>query len=74
MDCRQELSLGRAAFAGRDFAASLFHFGRAHGACHDDKPLHLAAHWGMTRAALRRGQFRTATIQWTLGVLAWIFD
>jgi hypothetical protein len=74
MDCQQELALGRIAFASRDFAALTFHFGRAHGTCHDDKPLHLAAHWGMAKAALRRGHLRLALTQWALGVLAAIFD
>jgi hypothetical protein len=74
MDCQQELTLGHTAYANRELALATLHFGRAHGACHDDKALHLAAHWGMTKAALRRGHLKTAATQWTLGVLAGIFD
>jgi hypothetical protein len=74
VDCQQELALGHAALANRDFAAATLHFGRAHGAYHDDKSLHVAARWGMTRAALHRGQFRMTLTQWTLGVLAAILD
>ena len=74
MDCAQELARGRAAYAGGNYTASTLHFGRAHGACHDDKRQHLAAHWGLTRALLRQGHTAEAFKQWALGVFAAIFD
>jgi hypothetical protein len=74
MDCGQELALGRAAFAGRDYRTALVHFGRAHAACHDDNRLHQASHWGMARALLRQGLAWAALKQWVLGVFTPIFN
>jgi len=54
MDCAEELNLARIAYQQGEFMSAKHHFGQAHGACHDDKKLHLSTHWGLARVALRR--------------------
>ncbi|MGH6613885.1 MAG: DUF3703 domain-containing protein [Sphingomonas sp.] len=74
MDCAQEMMLARSAYAAGDLIEARRHFGRAHGACHDDKRLHLSAHWGLARVALRRGNLAAALNHIALLTLAAIFD
>jgi len=54
MDCANELRLARTAYQRGNLVVAKRHFGRAHGACHADKKLHLASHWGLARVGLRQ--------------------
>lgn len=54
MDCANELRLARTAYQRSNLVVAKRHFGRAHSACHADKKLHLASHWGLARVGIRQ--------------------
>jgi Protein of unknown function (DUF3703) len=74
MNCADELTLGQSAYLGGDFLKAWTHFSRAHAACHEDKALHRAAHGGLCRVALHRGNFLEAMKQFALYILTPLFN
>lgn len=73
MDCAKELRLARMAYHRGNLVVAKRHFGRAHGACHSDKKLHLASHWGLARIGIRQKRPLAAARHLFLVVFAAIF-
>ncbi|HTS76027.1 MAG TPA: hypothetical protein VMG40_07480 [Bryobacteraceae bacterium] len=74
MNCAEEVALGQSAYLSRDLVKARLHFTRAHGACHEDKALHRAAHGGLCRVALRRGDVLEGMKQLMLFLLTPLFN
>jgi hypothetical protein len=74
MNCANEMALAQSAYLSGDFAEARLHFTLAHGTCHEDKKLHLGAHWGLCRVALRHGNIVESLKQTALLLFAALFD
>ena len=74
MNCANEFAAAQSAYLSGELLKARLHFSRAHAACKDDKTLHRAAHGGLCRVALRRGDIREAMKQFALFVLTPLFN